>query len=45
MDDSTLSIAHFLEQLHNLAPPRSHFVDVLVDVVELASQRFDQSRA
>ena len=42
---SERSIAHFLEQLHNLPPPGSYFLYVLVDVIEFASQRFDHRRA
>src|ERR1700735_4540901 len=42
---SRRSIAHFREQLHNLPPPGSYFLYVLVDVVELAAQRFDHRRA
>jgi hypothetical protein len=39
------SIAYFLQQLHNLAPPGSYFCDVLVDVLKFTSQRFDRRRA
>src|SRR5580704_9265491 len=42
---SARSIAHFLEQLHDLPPPGSHVFYVLVDVLKLASQRFDHRRA
>ena len=39
------SIAHFLEQLHDLPPPGADFFYVLIDVAELASQRFNHRRA